>query len=57
MTMEENLNFTSKTYVTNMASSVSRPVSRTHKRMQYWRACIKPSWQYSALLKLIWPTQ
>ncbi|KAL7525308.1 hypothetical protein ACHAWF_001298 [Thalassiosira exigua] len=41
MTMEANLNFTSKPYVIHMGSSVSRPVSRTHKRMLYWSDCIR----------------
>ena len=30
--MEANSNFTSKPYTTHMGSSVSRPVSRTHKQ-------------------------
>ena len=41
MTMEATLNFTLKAYAMHMALSVSRPVSKTHKRMQYWSMCIK----------------
>ena len=32
MTTEANLNFTSKPYVIHLGSSVSQPVSRTHKQ-------------------------
>eukprot|EP00804_Cyclotella_cryptica_P026393 CCRYP_008083-RA/>CCRYP_008083-RA protein AED:0.41 eAED:1.00 QI:0/-1/0/1/-1/0/1/0/41 len=41
MTMQANSNFTSKPFVNHMESSISQPVSRTHKRMLYWSGRIK----------------
>ena len=57
MIMEANSNFTSKPYVTHMASSISRPVSKTLKQMLYWNMCIKLLCRCSTLLKSIWPIQ
>ncbi len=42
MTMEANLNLTSKLCVIHIGLSVSQPASKTHKQMQYWNKYIKP---------------
>jgi hypothetical protein len=54
MTTEVNLNFTSRPSVIHMVWSVSQPVSKILKRMQYLSMCIKQSWRCSAHLKSIW---
>ena len=41
MSTEVSSNFTSRPYVIHMALSISRPASKTLKRMLYWSKCIK----------------
>ena len=41
MTMEVSSNSTLGPYVIHMALSISQPVSKTLKQMQYWSECIK----------------
>ena len=39
--MEVNLTLTSKLYEMNKELSISQPVSKTHKQMQYWNGSTK----------------